>query len=422
MISIVLKAINYELLLSRTMSFWEEADRSCSSRNHLSELEMTEMSMHFSQTERDLAAGGILTIDLAALRHNYSTISSRIAPTRAAAVVKANAYGLGAERVAPAFYEAGCRDFFVAHLGEAISLRPFLNPDATLYVLNGLQPGTEAACAREKILPVLNSIEQIENWSALAASLNEKLPALLQIDTGMSRLGLSAKELDQLIDDQHLLDHIDVKFVISHLASGDEPENPANARQLAAMSAALTRLPKMPVAFSNSGGCFLENTYHFNLARPGVALYGVGPAAGENPIKPVLELSARVIQVRDIDEGVAVGYGGTFIAQAPMRIATIAVGYADGWFRSLSNKGSAFFGDTRLPIVGRVSMDSITLDVTALPEGTLTPGSLVELIGPHQRLEDVARDCDTIPYEILTSLGDRYARIYVDGQTSKAQA
>lgn len=410
------------VLASKTISFWEEADQSCSSHNHLSEPEMTEMSMHFSQTERDLAAGGILRIDLAALRHNYLTISGRIAPTRAAAVVKANAYGLSAERVAPALYDAGCRDFFVAHLGEAISLRPFLNPDATLYVLNGLQPGTEAACAREKILPVLNSLEQIENWSTLAASLGEKLPALLQIDTGMSRLGLSASELDQLIADQHLLDHIDVRFVISHLASGDEPENPANARQLATMNAALARLPKLPVAFSNSGGCFLENTYHYNLARPGIALYGIGPAAGENPIKPVIELSARVIQVRDIDKGAAVGYGGTFIAQAPMRIATIAVGYADGWFRSLSNKGSAFYGDVRLPIVGRVSMDSITLDVTALPEGRLTLGSLVELIGPHQRLEDVAHDCDTIPYEILTSLGDRYARVYVDGQPSKTQA
>jgi len=383
---------------------------------------MTDMSMHFSQTERDLAAGGVLTIDLAALRHNYSTIAKRIAPTRAAAVVKADSYGLGANRVAPAFYEAGCRDFFVAHLGEAISLRPFLNPDATLYVLNGLQPGTEAACAREKILPVLNSLEQIENWSALAISLKEKLPALLQIDTGMSRLGLSAKELDQLVDNQPLLDHIDVKFVISHLASGDEPKNPANARQLAAMNAALARLPKFPVAFSNSGGCFLDNTYHFNLARPGVVLYGVGPEGTESPIKPVLELSARVIQVRDIDKGEAVGYGGIFVASKPMRVATIAVGYADGWFRALSNKGSAFYGNTRLPIVGRVSMDSITLDVTALPEGTLKLGSLVELIGPHQRLEDVARDCDTIPYEILTSLGHRYARVYVDSLAADKQA
>ena len=380
---------------------------------------MVDMSMQFSQGERDLAAGGVLTIDLAALRHNYSAVARHIAPTRAAAVVKADAYGLGASRVAPAFYDAGCRDFFVAHLGEAIALKPFLQPDATLYVLNGLQPGTEAACARDGILPVLNSLEQVENWAALAARQGRKLPALLQLDTGMSRLGLSTSEFDRLTANPALLDGIDVKFVISHLASGDEPENAANARQLATMTALLARLPKLPVAFANSGGSFLDKTYHFDLARPGVALYGVGP---KNEIVPVLTLSARVIQVRDIDRGAAVGYGGTYIAQGPMRVATIAVGYADGWFRALSNKGSAFFGDTRLPIIGRVSMDSITLDVGALPEGTLKLGSLVELIGPHQRLEDVARDCDTIPYEILTALGNRYARVYVDSGAGDIKA
>ncbi len=235
----------------------------------------------------------------------------------------------------------------------------------------------------------------------------------------MSRLGLSASEFERLLENFALLDNIDIKFVISHLASGDEPENAANARQLANMTALLVRLPKLPVAFANSGGSFLDKSYHFDLARPGVALYGVGP---ENEVVPVLTLSARVIQVRDIDKGAAVGYGGTYVAEGPTRVATIAVGYADGWFRSLSNKGSAFFGDTRLPIIGRVSMDSITLDVSALPEGTLKLGSLVELIGPHQRLEDVARDCDTIPYEILTALGNRYARVYVESGASDIKA
>lgn len=377
------------------------------------------MSMHFSQDQSDLAAGGILTVDLAALRHNYKTIAEHITPTRTAAVVKADAYGLGAHRVAPAFYDAGCRDFFVAHLGEAIALKPALPSDATLYILNGLQPGTESVCAQEDIVPVLNSLEQVENWARLAEAQGMKLPALLQIDTGMSRLGLSAKELDELTNNLGLLDHIDLRFIISHLASGDEPENVANGAQLAAMRTVLERLPKLPVAFANSGGAFLDKSYHFDLARPGVALYGVGPATLEHRIKPVLTLSARVIQVRDVDKGAAIGYGGTYIAQGPMRIATIAVGYADGWFRSLGNKGSAFYGDTRLPIVGRVSMDSITLDVTALPENTLRLGSLVELIGPHQRLEDVARDCDTIPYEILTALGNRYARAYIDPAQSQ---
>lgn len=382
---------------------------------------MVEMSIHFSQTKRDLSAGGVLTIDLTALRHNYHVISKRIAPTRAAAVVKADAYGLGADRIAPAFYEVGCRDFFVAHLAEAFDLRPFLNSDAMIYILNGLQPGTEAACAAENLIPVLNSLEQLENWANLAQSLNRKLPALLQIDTGMSRLGLSAQEIDQLIDNIDLLGPIDVKFIISHLASGDEPENPANALQLDALHKALARLPKFPIAFSNSGGCFLEKSYYFDLARPGIVLYGVGPAASDHSIRPVVSLQARVIQVRTVEQGTPIGYGGTYIAPRRMQIATIAVGYADGWFRSLSNKGSAFLNATRLPIVGRVSMDSITLDVSDLPEGTLKLGSLVELIGPNQRIEDVARDCNTIPYEILTALGDRYARIYCDNAAEAQQ-
>lgn len=376
------------------------------------------MSTHFSDTDRHNAAGGILTIDLAALKHNYQVIAKRIAPARAAAVVKADAYGLGADKVAPAFYEAGCRDFFTAHLSEAADLKPNLPEDANLYVLNGLQKGTEEVCAALKIIPVLNSLEQLKNWSDLAQTKGQKLPAILQIDTGMSRLGLSAEELDQLVDNPALIEPIELRFIISHLASGDEPENAANARQLAAMNAALARLPKTPVAFSNSGGCFLENIYHFDLARPGVALYGVGPAAGENPIKPVFKLDARVIQVRNIEAGTPVGYGGTFIAPSKMRVATIAVGYADGWFRCLSNKGSAYYGDIRLPIIGRVSMDSITIDVTALAEDALTLGSLVELVGDHQKLEDVANDCETIPYEILTSLGHRYARIYTDASAS----
>lgn len=375
---------------------------------------MSLSKMQLTTNQLDLAAGGILTISLKALRHNYQAVAKQIAPTRAAAVVKADSYGLGADKVAPAFYQAGCRDFFVAHLDEALALRPMLESDATLYVLNGLQPQTEEICADAQIIPVLNSLEQLKNWRQLAIKRGTTLPALLQVDSGMARLGLSHEELEHLADHLHLLDHLDIKFIISHLAVGDEFNNPFNAQQLKTFQAALARLPEMPVAFANSGACFQDKSFHFNLARPGVVLYGVGPDLPNHPILPVAELSARVIQVRNVPQGTPVGYGCTYVTPKPMRIATIAVGYADGWFRSLSNKGSAFYGDTRLPIVGRVSMDSITLDVTDLPEGTLKLGSLVELIGPHQTLEDVARDCDTIPYEILTSLGHRYARQYID--------
>lgn len=362
-----------------------------------------------------LAAGGILTINLAALRANYKIIADKISPTKAAAVVKADAYGLGIDKVAPQFYAAGCRDFFVAHLSEALKLQPHIGKDATIYILNGLQPQTEEVCAAHNIVPVLNSLEQLRNWTALAKAQNRTLPALLQIDTGMSRLGLSEQELQGLVADLSLLDGTDIKFIISHLASGDNMQSPQNKAQLERMQAALKLLPKHAVAFSNSGGTFMDNSYHYDLARPGIALYG--GAAQENlpnPMQPVVSLQARVIQCRTVPTKTLVGYGGSYETKAETRIATIAVGYADGWLRHLSNKGAAFYGDVRLPIIGRVSMDSITLDVSALPEGTLQLGSLVELIGPHQTLEQVAQDAGTIAYEILTSLGNRYHRIYIN--------
>lgn len=359
------------------------------------------------------SAGGILTIDLAALRNNYQHIAAILKPTRAAAVVKANAYGLGAAIVAPQFYAAGCRDFFVAHLGEAIALQPHLGQDATFYVLNGLQPQTEQLCADNAIVPVLNSLQQLRNWSAIGKAQNRRMPALLQLDTGMARLGLSENELNILLAEPALLDGIEIKFVISHLAAADTPENPQNHAQLVRMQAALKRLPHYPVAFSNSGGSLLDHSYHYDLARPGIALYGGAPQENQpNPMQPVVALQARVIQCRTVPANTPVGYGGSFVTKAETRIATIAVGYADGWPRHLSDKGAAYYGNTRLPIIGRVSMDSITLDVSALPEDTLGLGSLVELIGTHQTIEQVASDAGTISYELLTSLGQRYHRIY----------
>lgn len=363
----------------------------------------------------ELASGGILTIDLAALRANYQLMSNTLKPARTAAVVKADAYGLGADKVAPQFYAAGCRDFFVAHLGEALSLQPHIGKDAVIYVLNGLQPATEKLCADNHVVPVLNSLEQVRNWAALCAAEQRKLPALLQLDTGMSRLGLPHYELQALITEPALLEAMDIKFIISHLASGDNAESPQNHAQLKQLQAALKLLPHYPVAFSNSGGSFMEDAYHFDLARPGIALYGGAPQENiPNPMQPVVSLQARVIQCRTVPANTLVGYGGSYVTTTETRIATIAVGYADGWPRHLSNKGAAYFGDTRLPVIGRVSMDSITLDVSALPEGTLQLGSLVELIGPHQTLEQVAQDAGTISYEILTSLGNRYHRNYIN--------
>lgn len=360
-----------------------------------------------------LGASGLLTIDLGALRDNYLALARRAAPARAAAVVKADAYGLGADRVVPVLREAGCRDFFVAHFSEALKIRPLIGLQSRLFVLNGLLPGDERTCADAGIVPVLNGMEQVALWKAEARRRGAVLPAALQIDTGMARLGLSPEETKALAADPDGLDGIRLEIVMSHLACADEAENPANAGQLAAMQAGAALFPETPVCFANSGGLFLTPDYRGALCRPGIALYGGVPQNGlENPGKPVVKLEVAVVQTRSVPAGTAIGYGGSLIAEKPMRLAVISAGYADGLPRSLSNRGAAWYDGVRLPIAGRVSMDSIILDITALPEGALTLGSMVELIGEQQTLEQIAADAGTIAYEILTSLGRRYRRVY----------
>ena len=363
----------------------------------------------------ELFVGGRLTIDLAAIRANYRLISQRIRPAVAAAVVKANAYGLGASRVAPALYGEGCHQFFVAHLSEAADLRPSLPQDVQIYVLNGLQPGAEAACLLAGARPVLNSLDQIAAWSKLAAARGEALPAAVQVDTGMSRLGLSACEVDEALACPARLAGVEPTLLMSHLACADEPANAANREQLTLFRAMAERLPGAKLSLANSGGAFLGVEYHFDVARPGVALYGFNPIEECDAVMaPVVRLEATVIQLREVPAGTGVGYGLAHRSAGPARLATIAVGYADGWRRRLGDRGSAYFNGVRLPIVGRVSMDSITLDVSALAPDVLRPGCRVELIGPNQTLEQVAADADTIAYEILTSLGPRFHRVYVD--------
>lgn len=358
-------------------------------------------------------AAGVLTIDLIALRNNYLALRERLASARAAAVVKADAYGLGMARVAPVLFEAGCRDFFVAQLDEALKLKDMVPADARLFVLNGLIPGTEKICADAAIVPVLNSLDQVRAWASIAQATRTELPAVLQFDTGMSRLGLSESEVQALAAEPDRLRGLELLFLMSHLASADEPEDTQNSEQLAVMRAFAERFPGTELCLSNSGGIFLGADYHGTLARPGIALYGGAPTANApNPMRPVVRLEVRVIQTREVPAGARIGYNGSYVTPRVSRIATIAAGYADGLPISLSNRGSAYFGGARLPMVGRVSMDTITLDVSALPRGALAPGSLVEILGPNQTLEQLAADAGTISYEILTRLGQRYCRHY----------
>jgi alanine racemase len=358
-------------------------------------------------------APGIVTIDLQALRRNYRRIATTAAPAKAGAVVKADAYGLGADKVAPALYEEGCRDFFVAQYGEAVALRPLLAADAMLYVLNGLQPGIEADCARRGIIPVLSSLEQIGRWRSTASLAGRNLPALLQFDTGMSRLGMSPEEAEALAVNDPLLSGIDVLYVMSHLACADEAEHPQNEAQAEQMRRFGAMFPGVPVCFGNSAGSFLGEAYRGALVRPGIALYGGRPTdILDRPMEPVVTIEAAVIQTRTVPAGTAIGYSATHVTEETRRLAAVSLGYADGILRGLSNRGAFFFENTRLPIVGRVSMDSTIIDITDLPDGALTLGSLVEFVGPHQSLEEVAERAGTISWEVLTSIGHRTYRQY----------
>ena len=362
-------------------------------------------------------AGAVLTIDLGALARNYRLLADRLGGARCAAVVKADAYGLGVARVAPVLSRAGCRTFFVATVEEGIGLRRVL-PEAEIAVLNGAPAGAEAALAEHRLTPVLNDLGQIERWAALARArggLDAIVhDAIVHVDTGMNRLGLPACEVDRLAAETERLDGLRVRLIMSHLACAEERDNPMNPAQRAAFIAARAKLPAAPASLANSSGIFLGADYHFDMARPGVALYGVNPTPGaSNPMAEVVHLQSKIIQVRDVDRGQTVGYGAAHRTAAPGRIATVPVGYADGYLRSLGNRASAAIGGAKVPVVGRVSMDLITLDVSSLPPDRAGPGAPVELIGGACPIDEVAACAGTIAYEILTSLGKRYDRRYV---------
>ncbi|MEJ5022929.1 alanine racemase [Ochrobactrum vermis] len=360
------------------------------------------------------AGNGVLRISLSAIRANYRTIAAHVAPSRCGAVLKADAYRLGINRVAPALYAAGCRDFFVALLSEALALKPLLPDDAAIHVLHGIMPGSESLCAAAGIRPALNSLDQAVAWAERSGAAATGIGAALQIDTGMSRMGLPADELQVLKANPELIARLDIKLVMSHLAVADEPEHPGNALQLAAFRAAAQDLPEAPRSLANSAGIFLSPSYHFDLCRPGAALYGLVVSPKMPRLRPAVGVYGRIVQLRTVSPGAMVGYGWTFRARRNTRVATVSVGYADGFLRFASDRSAIWLGEHRLRVIGRVSMDSLTVDATDVPPDKIRPGAYVEILGPHQSAEDLASDAGTINYEILTSLGMRYRRIYVD--------
>jgi alanine racemase len=348
----------------------------------------------------------VLTVDLGAVAGNWRLLRDRAAPGAAAGVVKADGYGLGAAPVARALLAAGCRHFFVAHLAEGVALRAAIGPGPMIAVLNGFAPGADEGAG---LLPVLNGLPDISAWSAAARAAGRQLPALLHVDTGMARLGLAPVEVEALSADPSRLAGLDLRYVMTHLACADEPEHPLNRDQAARFAAARARLPAMPASFANSSGMFLGPDFASDLARPGCALYGINPTPGRpNPMRQAVTLAAPILQLREIPRGTTVGYGASWTAPRPTRVATVAAGYADGYLRSLSGRAAGILAGRPVPLIGRVSMDLITFDVTDVPG--VAPGDLVELIGPGNTPDEVAERAGTIGYEILTSLGARYRR------------
>lgn len=366
------------------------------------------------------AARGLLTVDLAGIQANWRWLAAVARGAECAGVVKADAYGMGIEPVVKALWEAGCRTFFVATLTEGRRVKVAL-PAATAYVLDGLMPGTAPLYPTYGLRPVLGSLAEIEEWAAYVRTVGTRLPAAVHIDTGMNRLGLTVAEVEALTANPAPFEAFEVALVMSHLACGDTPGSPMNGRQKAKFDALRAKLPAAPASLANSAGTLLGGDYRYDLVRAGIALYGGRAIEGRpNPAAKVVRVEARILQIRQAAAGDTVGYGATYTLTRPSRLATIATGYADGFLRSISGPigrppPPAYIAGYPAPIVGRVSMDVVTIDVTDIPPAHAQRGAWTELIGRHVQIDDLADSSGTIGYEVLTRLGPRFQRVYLSG-------
>ena len=370
-------------------------------------------------------ATGVLTVDLDAICANWRKLEKTAVPAECAAVIKADAYGCGLVPVARALAHAGCKTFFVATLDEARAARTAL-PSAALYVLDGLIQNTGDAYARIDARPVIGDLNELAEWDVFCRRSGWAGGAAIHIDTGMNRLGLTLAEAQGLIPRIKAGDH-GISLVMSHLACAESLHHPLNARQLASFREIASVFSGVPASLSNSSGIFLGAPFQFDLVRPGAALYGVNPTPeADNPMQGVVELKARVVQIRDVDRGESVGYGATWTARRPTRLAILAAGYADGYLRAgSSNDGTrgaeVVVAGKRCPVAGRISMDLMAVDVTDLEKNAVRRGHLVTLIGDGITIDELARHLGTIGYEVLTSLGPRYARVYKGGGTTSVE-
>jgi len=360
-------------------------------------------------------APGLLTVDLGALADNWRKLAAIAQPTACAAVVKADAYGVGLDKAAPVLWAAGARDFFVAHFAEGAALRRLL-PEATIHILNGLEAGAEAAdYAAHGLRPVIGSAEELERWSKFAAREGRPLPCALHLDTGMSRLGFESLAALRNAMERHGAAS-GAELLMSHFVSSELPDDPINAKQMALFAAARAAFPALKASLANSSGMFLPAAPMHDLARPGFALYGGNPTRGRpNPMRPIVSLSVAVQQTRWIEPGMTCGYNAQWTAERRTRLATLLAGYADGLPRTagamVGKKGAdVMIAGRRCPLVGRVSMDLCVADVTDLPEEAVRPGVRAEFFGEAIALDDFATRSGTIGYQVLTGLGRRYRR------------
>jgi alanine racemase len=370
-------------------------------------------------------ATGVLTVDLDAICANWRKLEKTAVPAECAAVIKADAYGCGLDPVARALALAGCKTFFVATLDEARAARAAL-PSAALYVLGGFIQNTGESYAKIDARPVIGDLNELAEWDVFCRRSGWAGGAAIHIDTGMNRLGLTRVEAQGLIPRINAGDH-GITLVMSHLACAESLNHPLNSRQLASFREIAGVFSGVPASLSNSSGIFLGAPFQFDLVRPGAALYGVNPTPeADNPMQAVVELKARVMQIRDVERGESVGYGATWTARRPTRLAIVSAGYADGYLRAGSSNDGTRGADVmvagkRCPAAGRISMDLMAVDITDIEKNAVRRGHMVTLIGNGITVDELAHHFGTIGYEVLTSLGPRYARVYKGGGTTSIE-
>ncbi len=351
---------------------------------------------------------GVLEIDSQAIIHNYKTMTSFLGDTACVPVLKADAYGFGLQTIAPLLAHQGCNNFFVAHLEEALTLRNLLK-QADIYVLSGVFRDTESLFVNQRLIPVLNDFDMLKRWVGHAQQLGTKLKCILHFDTGMHRLGFDHTDTTKLFESWSLLESLEIQMIMSHLASSPDKNDPMNHKQKLRFDALRQQLPDLPASLADTGGIYLGKDYHYDVARPGKGLFGLFKGT---ELKPCLTLLGQVLQVQSAAEGETVGYGGTITLTRSTRLATIGVGFADGYDRRLSNNGYALIQGYKAPILGRISMDYTVIDITDIPETLCYAGSWVELVNSQLDLDILAQSIGTISRELSTGFSSRLHRIY----------